>query len=387
MKNDFPEEFVIYIDNKFPYFFDQVKYFFESGFFTPAETILIAKFYPSNCIQIFEAAQKYGFNLIFYLRPGHIPNLDGRIIFYPYNAQSNCRLLLNRNARHIFLTHGESNKKASINKMARLYDYVLAAGELSKKRYLESKIFTPYDLAEGRVVCIGSSLTASCFEYLSESSSTPCVVYMPTWEGGIDEENFSSIGFGLTPQYLFSILNSLGIDRLLIKCHPNTGSRRPEYKQDIVRLAQSLMDYGIKVYVDPDSTRYFIHHPQVQSAINKDLHNLKVAYGVVDVSASEYMLAAKKIPTVVFLIKKSSFFAPHDYLSIRGDALIDLDDDRGLDTAIHYLKNFGETDAFINQAFSLEDHLKNKSPFEIGKILQSKWLSEVKIEETGRRRP
>ena len=373
----YPDCSLIFIDNNHENFFEQIRIFFESGFLNKDKTVLIVKFYKINYLQVANAAEKHGVKVVFYLFYRQIPSLDGRVIFYPYNAQSNCRLILNRNARHIFLTHGESNKKASVNRMVRLYDYVLAAGEISRQRYLESGIFSSHDLDAGRVIRVGSALSASCFEYLSDDGAQACIAYMPTWEGGLDNENFSSIASQNIAQKIIEILNGLGIHRILIKLHPNTGCRIKFYKNSLALLAKKLMSQGIDVHVDPSSMKYLKSHPKILNGINKNNFQLNIKYGIADVSAAEFMLAAKKIPTIVFLRKKQEFFASSEYLKIRRKAIIDLDGDAVTKDAIEYLKNPEEINDFLLSAFEKESYLDKKNAQEISKILISKFKNEI----------
>lgn len=376
-----PEELsgysLIFIDNKFENFFEQIEIFFNSGFLNKKKTILVVKFYKNNYYKIFENANRLGIRVVFYLFYRQIPILDGKIIFYPYNSQSNCRLILNRNARHVFLTHGESNKKASINRMVRLYDHVLAAGDFSRQRYLESEIFTSHDIEAGRVIRVGAALSAQCFEYLSFNATQPCIAYMPTWEGGLEDENFSSIAIPQVVDILCGILNYFKINCILIKCHPNTGGRIKSYKDALAIISRKLLSRGVDVHVDPSSMHYLDGYSSIRAALKSGDENLKIRFGVVDISAAEFMLAAKKIPTVVLLRKKEKCFAPLDYWRIREKSIINLDDGSSVEDAIDYLKSSGGIDEFILKSFSLENNLKEETAQKIGEILIDRWHNEM----------
>lgn len=376
---DFYDCSLIFVDNKQKNFFSQIEVFFKTGFLNKKKTVLVTKFYWSNYIDISVAAEKYGVKVVFYLFYRQIPALDGRVVFYPYNAQANCRLILNRNACHVFLTHGESNKKASVNRMVRLYDYVLAAGEISCQRYLESGVFTHHDIEAGRVIRVGSSLSTDCFEYLSESGEQPCVAYMPTWEGGLEEENFSSIASSRVSEVLYSILNGVRINNILIKCHPNTGSRINSYKMALADLVEKLAEKGIQVYIDPSSMFYLKGRSKARSSIRKNHSQLKIKYGVVDVSAAEFMLAAKNIPTVVLVRKFDKSFFSLEYMRMRKEALIDLDGDASLKEAIFYLERSNDGDEFLSSAFQVEEYLIRKNPKEIGEAVLSKFQAGICI--------
>ncbi len=368
----------VFIDNKFENFFEQIKIFFDSGFLDAKKTVLIVKFYNSNYHNIDTVAKKLGLRVIFYLFYRQIPSLNGRVIFYPYNAQSNCRLILNRSACHVFLTHGESNKKASVNRMARLYDYVLAAGDISSQRYVKGGVFTRQDIEAGRVIRVGASLSAKCLEYTTNAGS-PCLVYMPTWEGGLDEENFSSIACQNIASILWNILQGLNIKKILIKCHPNTGGRIRTYKSALALLINSLMEKDIDVYVDPNSEKFLKKYPELQRRVNSDCSRLNVLWGVVDVSAAEFMLAAKKIPTIVLLRQRNQCFATSEYMRMRHDALIDMDGVIEVNAAIEYLRNSTQEDEFMLKAFQKEEYLCSKTTKEMAEILIAKFHNEMRI--------
>ncbi|HAZ3930178.1 TPA: hypothetical protein J1446_004567, partial [Escherichia coli] len=115
----------------------------------------------------------------------------GKVVLYLFNAQSNCRLVANRSLVHIFVTHGESHKLASIKPIIRIYDYVVTSGNVGIDRFLKSGIFSPYDVQSGRIITLGDTFLGSNeFHYNFDSNA---LVYAPTWEGGVPEENYCSL--------------------------------------------------------------------------------------------------------------------------------------------------------------------------------------------------
>jgi hypothetical protein len=351
----YEEKFFVFIDNKFENYFDQIKVFFESGFLDKEKTILVAKFYRNNFFKVNKQAKKIGLKTHFYLFYKQIPDINGKVMLYPYNAQVNCRLILNRDASHIFLTHGESNKKASVNRMVRLYDHVLASGDISCDRYLENKIFTESDLLDGRVIKVGSTLSASCFEYLSaEGNNDACIAYLPTWEGGNEEENFSSLASPHITFFLRSLCEKMGASKIIIKPHPNTGGRVASYKRCFWELINSLQQSGIEVYIDSDVEGF-------RKSTKKPYKDLSIKMGVCDVSASEFMLVAKKIPSIVVKNGEKKIFTTKRYMELRENAIVDIQNEKNIDEFfINFFSqlNWKEiTDEFYSYSFSKENFI------------------------------
>lgn len=364
----------VFIDNKFTNFFEQIEIFIKNGFLNKEKTVFIIKFYFSNYYLIEQAVKRIGIRVVYYKFYRQIPKLDGKVIYYPYNGQSNCRMILNRKACHVFLTHGESNKKASVNRMARLYDYVLAAGDISCQRYVENGIFTYQDMEDGRLVRVGNALTAPCFEYLKRDDGCPCLVYMPTWEGGLDEENYSSIAAPGIESALIRVMHGIKTSKILIKFHPNTGGRLKIYKQKILKLINELLHQDIEVYLDPASFNFVKSNKKIRAKVKIGDEGLKVVCGVVDVSASEFMLAAEKIPSIVFVAKKNNIFAPKEYLNIRKNSMVLLDGYIGLESAIDYALQQENTDKLFDLAFCCEEFFVNNKKIDFGEVLSSRFF-------------
>ena len=315
----YSEKNFIFIDNKFENYFKQISVFFESGFLDKANTVLVTKFYTKNYFNVSREASRLGIKTHFYFFYSQIPLLNGKTVFYPFNGQVNCRLILNREACHVFLTHGESNKKASVNRMARLYDYVIVTGDISCDRYLENKVFSESDLRDGRIVKVGTTLSAPCFDDLAPDGSEPCVAYLPTWEGGNEEENFSSMASPHVAHFLAALCTQLNVSSVIIKPHPNMGGRVAAYQKHLADLVRQLQQSGIKVYMDTATQKW-------RRIAGKPHAELSVRMGVCDVSASEFMLAAKKIPSILLVNGSKQIFATKKYMELRKNLIININD-------------------------------------------------------------
>src|SRR5690606_6956186 len=126
-----------------------------------------------------------------FMSPGDLDGLREQTVFYLFNAQSNCRLVANRRLKHIFITHGESNKISSIKPITRIYDHVVMSGRLSLSRYYRSGLFDAHDYATRRLVMMGDTFIGRT--WLGSVGRTPVLFYAPTWEGGLPAEDYSSL--------------------------------------------------------------------------------------------------------------------------------------------------------------------------------------------------
>ena len=374
VSHDFDGCNFIFIDNRFSDFFEQLESFFGKNLFDKKKTVFIVKFYFSNYFNVLKAAERLGVKVVFYKFYRQIPKVDGKVVFYPYNGQSNCRMILNRNACHVFLTHGESNKKASVNRMVRLYDYIIAAGDISCQRYVESDVLNSYDIGSGKVVRVGTYLTAPCFEYAGGNNGDPCLAYLPTWEGGLDEENYSSIAVPGTSLALARTMRALGVNKIIIKCHPNMGGRIKSYKHALSKLTEELLCQGFEVYIDPASSIFLGKDKILKSRVKIGNEGLRIVFGVSDVSASEFMLAAEKIPSIVFVSKKNNIFSPKDYLEIREKSMVTVDGYSGIEDAVKYSLKKDSVEKFFDYAFSCESYLEINNKNDLGDILSFKFF-------------
>ncbi|MDT9452034.1 hypothetical protein [Escherichia coli] len=188
--------YYIYIDTKIKGAFEQLIRYFQSQVFNNKDCISVfCKYYKEIEHLAVEVFNKHNITFKFIKKNSDLSFIKGKIVFYLFNAQSNCRVVANRDLIHVFVTHGESHKLASVKPIIRIYDYVITSGDVGVDRYLKSGIFTQYDINNGKVLKLGDTFIGSnIFKYESNSHS---LVYAPTWEGGVPEENYCSISMSI----------------------------------------------------------------------------------------------------------------------------------------------------------------------------------------------
>jgi hypothetical protein len=222
-----PPPFSLYIDSSYRQSVDQVLPFFDGGPFAPETTEIIFRRWRKSRAHFKRTCDRRGISYRSFRRMRDMPKPAPGLVLYPFNAQSNCRMCTNRQARHVFVGHGESEKAASHKPILRIYDHVAVAGRLACRRLVESGVFTQYDVDSGRTILLGDTFVqrADCLR----PDPAGAVLYAPTWEGGLDAENYSSIeggsGFGIAAE----TATELGARRIAVKFHPNTGARRHDY--------------------------------------------------------------------------------------------------------------------------------------------------------------
>lgn len=323
-------DFAVIIDNRFPGFFSQISFLFSSGFLEPARTMVIAKEHKQSRTCLEEGAQKYGFALHFFRALAEIPSLpDGTIVFYPYNGQANYRVLQERHCIHIFIGHGDSNKIASVHPLLRAYDHVLLCGALARQRLFASGIFRKDDTESGRIIMLGDSVIG-----LDESQGfapvvggeVACVLWAPTWEGGLESGNYSSVAEDLTPKLILGLCEKLSLDRVWIDTHPNLGGRLPAYGQHLSRIVEKLASSGVRIQMPTRAEGSRVGR-FLQSAIKRGLVEINqrptaVKHAIVDVSAMETVMAARAIPSSVFWRDSAPIHASAAWWKLRRDHVV-----------------------------------------------------------------
>jgi hypothetical protein len=188
---------------------------------------------------------------------------DAKTIFYPSSTGNNIHLVRFNHLHHVFIGHGDSDKASSANKALRLYDEVWTAGQGHIDRFSNSD----FDTAHIEFVKVGrpnlrNILLSSQKNWQQRSSNK--ILYLPTWEGGVEEANYSSIFF--SGQIIRQVQKQLDIP-MMIKYHPLTGGRDSNLKninkmtEDIISretLNANVLDNGIEISTIIPNNNIFI---------------------------------------------------------------------------------------------------------------------------------
>lgn len=295
--------YYIYLDSKIVGTAKQIVMFFENRVFSHENTlVLIKKYKDKSNRKIEEIFRQYHISYKFILAKD-LDELSKGIVFYPFNAQSNCRAVANRNLIHIFITHGESNKISSIKPIIRIYDYVLTAGQAGIDRFLAHGIFSQYDVDSGRIMMAGDTFIGKTGLSLSGKK---CIMYAPTWEGGIEQENYSSlVEWEFIANRLLQKVAEYQIDTILIRSHPNIGHRMHEYSDYLLSLIKLLKGHEINVVIFASNLTLTwwqkFKWTSLKISFLNSLKDFQAVFAICDISAIETQLLNENIPYELFM--------------------------------------------------------------------------------------
>ncbi|EQV89335.1 hypothetical protein G893_03410 [Escherichia coli KOEGE 71 (186a)] len=294
--------YYIYIDTKIKGAFEQLIRYFQSQVFNNDDCISVfCKYYKEIDGLAIEMFNKYDIPFKFIKKNSDLSFINGKIVFYLFNAQSNCRVVANRDLIHIFVTHGESHKLASVKPIIRIYDYVITSGDVGVDRYLKSGIFTQFDISNGKVLKLGDTFIGSnIFRYESHSHS---LVYAPTWEGGVPEENYCSISI-LTAKDIVEFCKKNNIKKIFVQPHPNLGHRDIKYRHYLNECIRFFLKAQLTVFwVENDFIQKYYHFIFLKGR-KKKVKNIGVSFAITDISAMEIQFHSRRIPCGVVLKKE-----------------------------------------------------------------------------------
>ncbi|GAB2649720.1 hypothetical protein [Vibrio panuliri] len=246
--------YAIYLDSKDVNTLVHVMKWFESGFFSKSETVVILRGYVRGFFSFERFFDENSIQFVAYNKYSSISISDFDFIFYPFNTNTNQIIMKNRNVIHVFIGHGESDKLASVNPMIRMYDHVFVSGDVSIERLTRNKLVTEYDVINGKCVKIGVPYI-SC-NTAGESLTTANVqgvLYAPTWEGADINQAYSSL---LIATDLIENMLSRGLT-VYFQPHPSTGIRTPAYKEKIDSILSQFARKDCFVYIDNSSDNIF----------------------------------------------------------------------------------------------------------------------------------
>ena len=159
-----------------------------------------------------------------------------KVLLYVNNALRNFHSLINSNALHVHINHGESDKTSTISNQAKAYDYSFVVGEAGFDKYklnlLKKDMNKFIKIGRPQLDFVGKiNLNVKAIE------AKKIILYAPTWEGNYSSMHFSSLGkYGL--DIVKKLLSSTEY-YLVYKPHPTTGIRDMFIKDvntEIIRL-------------------------------------------------------------------------------------------------------------------------------------------------------
>lgn len=145
---------------------------------------------------------------------------DLKVVLYVGNVGNNIHMLRNRNVKHVFIGHGDSDKAASANPFSKVYDEIWVAGPAGRNRYRRARV----GVRDEAVVEVGRPQLAAVEPLGSRVNPLFTVLYAPTFEGWSTDMELSSINI-LGRQLIRRLLAHAPEIRVLYRPHPLTGVR------------------------------------------------------------------------------------------------------------------------------------------------------------------
>jgi hypothetical protein len=349
----------VYLDSPVLTALNQIMPFYETGIFSKKETPLLLRTKPIIKLQLMATSLPKDINVCKLSSGGYFNGAintfkdlerlsPSGVVFYPFNSQSNMNAITNRKALHVLTLHGESNKLASSRPAARMYDYICVAGPLAIQRYLDSSIFTPADVEQGRLIMMGDSFVQDMPWIRPAVIDEPgALLYCPTWEGyGNGPVNYSSVhnkkGFAV----LSEAARNCGAKKIIIKPHPYLGLIKRHLLLDFVAGVGQLVAQGENVELAlsdsslPLKALCLLKLPHVARAKETASNPEAISLGLCDVSGMEAIFLKQQIANLV--IGPSGDVPPLTRDIYRQKTL--LPDAKSAETMQNYLKNFNDID-------------------------------------------
>lgn len=169
-----------------------------------------------------------------------------KAFYYLSNTGNLIHSLRYNNYKHIFLGHGDSDKAASAHKFFRVYDEIWVAGQAHIDRFKNANFETKHMkfVKVGRPNML-EALLASDTPWENRFPDVR-VLYLPTWEGVYEENNYSSARLSVV--MLSELQKKFGV-YLSVKFHPVTGSRNKLLENIDTEVSKALAEVGTNFYV------------------------------------------------------------------------------------------------------------------------------------------
>lgn len=168
-----------------------------------------------------------------------------RIILYPANPMHNAQALRHIQYQHVFINHGESDKVVNQSKFLLAYDKLFLAGQLSLDRLRGAGLA----IRDEQVAFVGRPQAELALNKIASPQLIQTVLYAPTWEGFVEEADYSSIGeLGLNIIRTFSAQKRF---KLIFKPHPYTGLRDKRRKDYLKTIRKLCLQHGVE-YIESD---------------------------------------------------------------------------------------------------------------------------------------
>lgn len=167
-----------------------------------------------------------------------------KVVLHPTTANKVFEIMRLRGLLQVFIGHGDSDKVSSYNPYSKVFDEIWVSGPAGIDRYTA--------LGEGfrteQFVTVGRPQLAEIATVTADGSTDvtlprPTVLYAPTWEGFLEQSNYSSLA-SMGVAMVSAMLAMPNPPRILFKPHPSSGHRRPDMREAQEEIARLLGEAG-----------------------------------------------------------------------------------------------------------------------------------------------
>jgi hypothetical protein len=165
-----------------------------------------------------------------------------KVVLHPTTANKVFEIMRLRGLLQVFIGHGDSDKVSSYNPYSRVFDEIWVSGPAGIDRYTA--------LGEGfrpeQFVTVGRPQLAEIATVAADGTTDvtlprPTVLYAPTWEGFLEQSNYSSLAT-MGVEMVSAMLAMPNPPRILFKPHPSSGHRRADMRQAQEEIGRLLTE-------------------------------------------------------------------------------------------------------------------------------------------------
>ncbi|HEX4401501.1 MAG TPA: CDP-glycerol glycerophosphotransferase family protein [Galbitalea sp.] len=177
-----------------------------------------------------------------------------KVVLHPTTANKVFEIMRLRGLLQVFIGHGDSDKVSSFNPYSKVFDEIWVSGPAGIDRYTA--------LGDGfrtdQFVTVGRPQLAEIATVAADGSSEvtlprPTVLYAPTWEGFLEQANYSSLAT-MGVAMVTAMLAMPNPPRILFKPHPSSGHRRADMRQAQEEIGRLLREANSDHQVFEDGT-------------------------------------------------------------------------------------------------------------------------------------
>lgn len=310
-------KFWAYLDSEVRGSMELLLQFFERGVFDHRQIAVLFRETRRNARRYPKMLRDAGVSYHAFRKPADYPDLDDAVFYYLFNTNAHASMIAEREAKHVFVTHGESHKAGSTRPFLRVYDYVVTAGQAGVDRYLHADVFTPDDVAGGRLIRMGDTFVVPSGYRPSTGESDDWVLYAPTWEGRAGDD-YCSLSSPDALAHVAAYAEAVGLKRLLVQPHPTLGKRLPSYRKRLFDGLTALAQQGFEIAM-PDQVQLPWRWRSLSRAWSfvqrGEPRQFTIRKAFVDLSAMEVQMLSDGIECSVFLKEVPPFVREHGLLA------------------------------------------------------------------------